>query len=119
MDNQKYRNIKFVVSSEEDSKAIQEFLFTKGCYWYGQKDNARHTDKDYLFVDGEGHLTYSNDYNHFKYHRDDCETVVFQVKMVVSYDVSMNVVKETILLNGKTYYKEDLEKALQHIKEVV
>lgn len=116
MENSKYCNIKINVKNEENSTEIQKCLFSKGCKWEWSGQGVSYTDCAYLYVDSRGGITYGNNAELFK--NTPYKEVTFDIIRKVEV-VMKDVPKEVVVLNGKKYYKEDLEVALQNIKEVI
>jgi len=96
----------------ETSRLLQEVVFEAGGKWGSYGKAVRLVEKPFLFVDMSGDLTWCGsagaDYFNLQSDPEGHLEVVTTVKLAEP--------KETVELGGKTYYKKDLEKALENIK---
>lgn len=108
------RNIKIRVEDEAQCKAVQEYLFSKGCYWYIEPHvETKNLHKPFLFVDKDGVLTHSDNSSHFFRHENlkvefDFETIIKATPRP----------RATTVLFGITYDREELQKALDKLTPV-
>lgn len=101
---------KYKVTSKT-SRLLQEAVCKAGGEWgFGYGKQVLYTKSPYLYVDSDGGLMHGTGLETFKLDPlpEGFLEVVTIVKLVEP--------KETVKLGGKTYYKEDLEKALENIK---
>lgn len=54
------RNTKYIVFSEEESRALQEKLFEIGCKWACRLQVVRNTEQPFLFIDRNLIITYGD-----------------------------------------------------------
>jgi hypothetical protein len=106
--------MKFRVKDEQHSRDIQEWLFSLGYSWPAERllDNL---DKPHIYVSEEGYLSWDDDEEYF----NTCENTEVTLEVTKQYHWSIvdKPERETVELNGKTYYKEELEEALGKLEE--
>lgn len=106
--------VKIHVITPEHSQAVQEYLFSQGVTWPLMPiREVRHTDSSYLFVDGDGVMTKSDDSGHFEHHSNKEMKFDFAQKIT-----AVPRPRATTVLFGKTYDREELQKALDKLTPV-
>lgn len=108
-----FKNMKFRVNSSEHSKQIQEHLFTLGYKWICEVRQAvEKTDKPFLYVEECGQITYGDTEEYFKnsIHKE------YTLQEITAYTLVEK--KETITIDGKEYYKEDILKRLAELESL-
>jgi hypothetical protein len=108
----KYRQVKIDVLNAEQSKAVQEYLFTQDCKWCDGKVVGC-TDRRYLYVDSDGLITHGNGFEYFRSH--DYKEVFFDFEVRT---VAKPKPRATTVLFGITYDREELQKALDNLTPV-
>jgi hypothetical protein len=115
-----YKAMKFRVNSPEQSKEIQEALFSMGYGWEYFGKQIKFTDDvwAWLHTDEDGFLYRGIDID--KHHPElvGCE---YTIKIAKSYElIPVENVKEvpTIELNGEMYTQEEVASAVQFLKFV-
>ena len=118
------KNIKFWIGENNDqySRKVQEYLYSQGVKWNGLIWNGgvyepvHFTNKASLFIDGDGDLFYVN-YNKARF---DCEDKFIEMKLIETVTYSLEEVnrKEKICIGEKSYYIDELTKALENIKHI-
>lgn len=103
-----FKNMKIRIKDEEHSKAVQEALFALGYRWVPNGFQVAHTEKDYLLTWSEGDITYGD----IGWGREKYQEVVLE--MIPTFVP----VRSKVEVLGKTYYKEDIEKALASLSVV-
>jgi hypothetical protein len=84
------KEMKFKISSEEQSKRLQEVLSELGCRWQGKKEGVRNVISPYLYVNSEGNLTHSFLLTTFEdIQFEEVDTEEFIKKHTVTYMVSV------------------------------
>lgn len=110
----KYRSLKIKIISPQDSVNVQDFLFSKGCFWteFGDIDkHARKTEAYYLFVDSEGRITWSNSKEAFDVSSYD------EIDLVPTFR-AVKVKVPLINIDGRKYKKSDVLKAISGVQVV-
>lgn len=109
-DKPTFKNMKFRVSSPEHSKEIQEALFEMGYKWssYGAKVD----DGDAWLCTEKTGVIYRTD-------QDWCSYKEYAVETTKSYKLSpVEIQKETVTIDGKTYDKEAVLKRLAELETI-
>lgn len=106
------RNVKIAVMNAVHSKAVQEYLFINDCGWCDGR-RVCYTEREYLYVDSRGTITHGNGAEYFATHSHrelffEYETKTFAVPKA----------RPTIQVFGKTYDKEEFDKALASLQTV-
>ena len=98
------------------SKRVQDFLFSQGVRWNGGGDEETVCciNKDSLFIGGDGNLFYAN-YNKARFDFEDKYT---EMKLIETTRYTLKEVKEKIFIGEKSYYIDELTKALENIKPI-
>ena len=110
-----FKNMKFRVSSPEQSKEIQEVLFELGYVWksYGNKEMFTECADtyDWLYTNQDGCIWLGNNS-----YRGVISAQEFIVETTKSYKlIPVEPTKETITIDGKTYDKEAVLKRLAEL----
>lgn len=109
---QDVRSIKVAVSNPAESRAIQEYLFSKGCRWNWQGNVVKHEDKDFLFVDDRGNIGWDNSVAFFNSTTDYKEVIFNVINKPVVVSVEQKERPKTVLF-GKTYFTDELNARLE------
>lgn len=108
-----FKNMKFRVSSPEHSKQIQKHLFTLGYRWDGEsKAGVENTHFEFLYTHSDGRIKYGSLECTFK----DPLYKEYTLQEITSYTLVEK--KETITIDGKEYYKEDVLKRLAELESL-
>jgi len=115
-----FQNMKFKVSSPEQSKEIQEALFSMGYGWEGYGKSIMFSEEcpvyDWLYTDVKGNLFRIRSYDYCKVFSSAEEHIIETTK---SYKlIPVATPKDTITIDGKTYDKEAVLKRLAELEEV-
>ena len=112
------KNVKFWIgeNNPEYSKRVQEYLYTQCVSWGVGYEPACFTNKASLFVGGDGILSYAN-YDKARFDSKDKYT---EMKLIetVTFTLEEVIVREKICIGDKTYYLDELTKALENIKPI-
>lgn len=98
--------IQIQIHSPEHSKQVQQALFKMGHAWIFDGTAVSFTDRPVLFAYPDGRLTHGN------YIQDSVPE--YEMHLIPTFVRT----KEKMEINGKTYYKEDVEKALAPLSTV-
>jgi hypothetical protein len=106
------RNIKVRVKNPTESHRVQRLLISKGIAWHDGAD-IKNTGNSYLIVDDGCLSTCSTT----KFFEDQPEE---EALLVTTTTYSLEPLKklETVLLNGVSYLKTDLEEALKNLTPI-
>ena len=115
------KNIKIWIGKDNPllSYTVQRHLFTQGVRWnelgrYG--DGVNWGKCPALFVGNEGNLMYGN------YDKKVFESLTQYTEMELietsTFTLEEVIVRETIKIGDRTYYKDELTKALENIKPI-
>lgn len=108
-----FKNMKFRVNSPEHSKQIQEHLFTLGYLWDGEsKAGVENTHFEFLYTNSDGRIKYGSLECTFK----DPLYKEYTLQEITSYTIVEK--KETVTIDGKEYYKEDVLKRLAELESL-
>lgn len=115
-----FTNMKFRVSSPEHSKEIQEALFEMGFCWRSYGCEVRFTDSfppcDYLYTDTAGYL-WRIDSENDSFVSSFKSAQEYTIETTKSYKlIPVEIVKETLTIDGKTYDKEAVLKRLAELE---
>ena len=105
--------MKFECASAEHSRVIQEWLFSQGYSWCGEK-SVKNIERRYLFAyEDSKHITHDNSNQVF-----DSKPFVEQVVTTTSKLVIHSVVpkREKVVVFGKTYFRDDVNAALAKLE---
>lgn len=108
---QKFKEMKFRVNSETESRIIQEELFKLGYSWIDGK-NIQHTDTCYLYTEPFGCIKFGTSENHFNKH----ENPQYAFEAVTTYNL-VKLTPDLVEYNGKKYSKKEFEQALSKLNE--
>lgn len=114
-----YRKIKIRVGTSESSEQIQKLLMEQGCRW-AVGGGVQCTYRPFLYVDKDGVFTVSgktgeqspHDVEFFNSHEHK------EVRVVSTTVYSLELTREIITLNGKKYYKDEVDSYLQYMEEI-
>ena len=110
------KNVKIWIGEKngEYSRKVQEYLFSQGVLWQDSKDTVvRYTDSSHVAVDNQQRLTSGrSSATAFK------ESLNKEMKLIETVTYSLEEVKqrEKICIGEKSYYLDELTKALENIK---
>lgn len=108
-----FTNMKFRVNSPEHSKQIQEHLFTLGYLWVSESHAVvEKTDKPFLYANEDGRIKCGT----LEYTFKDPLHKEYTLQEITSYTLVEK--KETITIDGKEYYKEDVLKRLAELNSL-
>lgn len=115
-----FKNMKFRVNSPEQSKEIQEALFEMGFCWRSYGCEVRFTDSfppcDYLYTDTAGYL-WRIDSENDSFVSSFKSAQEYTIETTKSYKlIPVEIVKETLTIDGKTYDKEAVLKRLAELE---
>jgi hypothetical protein len=106
-----FHQMKFWIGDDPElSERVQKILFSMGYSWYSGDQYIEHTEVEALYTHENGNVT--------------CCVVedVFINRSANHEEINIDWMrtqdKETVELNGKQYYKHELEEALKHIKPI-
>jgi hypothetical protein len=108
-----FRQIKIKVSSEAQSVAIQEFLFTQGCRWNFDGQKVKHESAKYLFVEATGSIGWDNSDSFFQRSTDYKEVRFKTAQKIVVTGHEVVVDRPKTVLFGKTYFTDELNARLE------
>jgi hypothetical protein len=117
-----FKAMKFRVKSPEQSKEVQEALFSMGFCWRSHGKNVMFTEKmdyNWLYTDVDGSVwrTYKNEQNSWMI--DAEEYIIKTTKTYELVPVVTEAIEETVELMGQKYSKKELEDALRSLKPIV
>ncbi len=121
-ENPVFKAMKFRVNTPEQSKEIQEALFSMGYGWeqYAKKVMFQEDVWDWIYTEGNGYI-----WRMYKEGEGICSIFdsaeEFTIKTTKSYElipVETEIPEETIELMGQKYSKKELENALRSLKPV-
>lgn len=106
-----YKNIKIRIT-DETSAAVQKHLFESGCKWrHGGASVKKYSSMRFIYLDDSGFLTQGGSEDYFlEDSRPEFTVSVAKVKLLPSSDV--------ITIAGKTYFKHEVDRALEGLEEV-
>lgn len=114
----KIREVKIRVGNSVNSRAIQEFLFENDCSWSYNCKNVIYEDKAFLYVDGDGNITFSTGEDFFTGREvDDYREMKFDFETITIVNATPRP-QEKVKLFGKTYDKDELKDALTKLKPI-
>ncbi len=110
----KFKNMKFRVSSPEQSKEIQEVLLSMGYDWAGKDQQVMYLDSKWLTSWDDGSL--GTEEHAFNLNKGE----EYTIKTTKSYElIPVEIPKEELVeLMGQKYSKKELEDALRSLKPV-
>lgn len=117
---QKYADT-YGITLQQAHEEIQPLLFARGLIWgCDKKNNVSYTTSSLLFCNSwcDNLLTHTDDEYHFDKHRFPEITFSRVQAAPVLTPSFVEAEREIVELGGKKYYKEDLAKALENIKEI-
>lgn len=109
-----FRKIRIKLISEEQSRAVQEFLFTQGCRWNFDGQTVKHESAKYLFVEASGSIGWDNSDSFFQRSASEYKEIRFKTgqKIVVTgHEVVVD--RPKTVLFGKTYFTDELNARLE------
>ncbi len=119
-DRNNFIRSKFFVGDAAQSKAIQEHLFTLDFSWRGEKVVKAGLVGGWIFINLGGLMTYCTCERTF--HASNLQELKFLFKPVqVEVVANIHIVappRETILYEGKKYFKDELDKAFSSLTPV-
>lgn len=119
-DPSSFLRTKFFVGDAAQSKAIQEHLFALDFSWNGEKVVKAGLVGDWIFINRAGLMSYCTCERTFQ--ASNLQELKFVFKPVqIEVVANIHVVappRETIKVNGLTYFKDELEKALNWLTPV-
>lgn len=107
--SQKLQDMRIRVSSPEESKLVQEYLFEQGYKWGGAGATDSSTSCKWLYAHSEGHITvgiWEETFNNCKYPEYRVETFIKLVPVPI----------ETVDVNGVAVPKKKLEEFLKQFE---
>lgn len=107
------KHMKFRVNSPEHSKQIQKHLFTLGYKWKLETHAVvEKTNEPFLYAGEDGWIMYGTSEDYFK----KSTYKEYTLQEIKSYALVGK--KETITIDGKEYYKEDVLKRLAELNSL-
>lgn len=115
----KYRNVKFRLETPEKSFLLQEELMKHGCDWITKGRCPRYTEAKYIYVDSYGVITYGHCDTYFSSistHEEIEPHFSWAWTATVSLPAPRVKEREKVILSGKIYFKDELDKALEKLE---
>lgn len=111
---QQFKDMKFRVANEQESKMLQEKLFEMGHVWLGSgMPKLCELDAKFVFAGEDGIISTCR--NHELYFTEHCYP---EHKIIYSIVDLVPVEPETVEINGKTYAYSDIKRAIDGIKPI-
>jgi len=108
---QKFKEMKFRVNSETESRIIQQELFKLGYSW-DDGHSVQYTNQNYLYTDLEGCIKFGASEDRFSKY----ESPQYAFEAVTTYNL-IKLTPDLVEYNGKKYSKKEFEQALSKLTE--
>lgn len=117
------RNVRILVDTVEQAKAVQEYLFANGCMWSSGDNNVRTLypspgEKISMFVRDLGNITWGGDDSFTARHNSHMAVMEFTFETQEVVKSVKTLERAKTLLFGRMYYSDELQAALDKLEVV-